>query len=293
MMLSKEVLQKIKLLHIKTNHLANEIFSGEYKSSFRGQGIEFEEVMEYQAGDDIRSIDWNVTARTNKPHIKIFREERQLTMMLLVDASASGEYGTQNRLKKETFAEVAALLAFAAIKNNDKVGLMIFTDRVEKFIPPKKGKSHVYHVIKEILTFQPEYRQTNLNPPLETLLKVLTRRAICFVISDFQAADYEKALGMAGKRHDVICTLFYDMSELSLPPLGLVHLQDPETGFEIVVDTTQKKLRQKFLEFSQAQLKQKEKLFNRVGVDSVLINQNKDFIDPLLKFFRLREKRMY
>lgn len=291
-MISDEIAKKIKLLHIKTNYLANDIFSGEYKSSFRGYGMEFEEVREYQPGDDVRTIDWNVTARSQKPFVKIFREERELTTMLLVDASASGDYGSGSKIKRETAAEVAAVLAFAAIKNNDKVGLMIFTDRVEHFIPPNKGKAHVYHVIKEILTFKPEHTRTNISEPLEKLIHVIKKRAVCFVISDFQDENFKKPLAIAAKRHDIICALLYDESEVDMPDLGFLEFQDPETGETFKVNTSRSTLRNKYKDQFRAHLDHKKKLFAQAGVDCLLLNQNKDYVDPFLKFFRYREKRI-
>ncbi len=292
-MISKEILQKIKHLHIKTNHLANEIFTGEYRSSFRGMGMEFEEVREYFPGDDVRSIDWNVTARTGKPHIKIFREERELNMMLLLDVSASAKFGSGERSKQEIFAEIAALLAFAAIKNNDKVGLMMFSDQVEYFIPPQKGKGHVFHVIKQILTYKPQHSKTDLNLALQTFTQWIKRRAICFVISDFLTDDFSKALKIAGKKHDVICTHVLDPYERELVQLGLLPVQDLETGEMVLLNTESKKVRDSYQQTMEKNLQELYRMFRSSGVDLISILDHQNYLDTILKFFRYREKHMY
>jgi len=290
-MLPAEILKKIKRIQIKTNYLANEIFAGEYESAFRGRGMEFEEVREYQPGDEIRSIDWNVTARIGRPFVKVYREEREMTVMILVDMSGTQDFGTRERLKKDTAAEVAAVLAYAAIKSNDKVGLMIFTDRVEKFIPPKKGRGHVFHVIQEILTFQPQHVKTNIQVTLEFLIHVIRRRCIAFLISDFLDEGYEKALAVAKKKHDMVCIQLYDPAEAKFPKVGWVLWQDPESGESHWVDTSTRRFQRKYQALAEATLKKPRKLFQSLGVDSVPVEQDGDYIQPLLQFFRYREKR--
>lgn len=290
-MLPKEILQKIKRIQLKTHYLANEIFAGEYESAFRGRGMEFEEVREYQPGDEIRSIDWNVTARIGRPFVKVYREEREMTVMVLVDMSASEDFGTRRRLKRETAAEVAAVLAYAAIKSNDKVGLIMFTDRVEKYIPPKKGRGHVYRVIQEILTFEPQHRGTELKVPLEFLIHVMHRRCIGFLISDFFDSHYERALAIAKRRHDMVCIQLTDPAERRFPKVGWVYLQDPETGESRWVNTSKKSFQKKYEGLAEDTLKAPQKIFGSLGVDSVVIDQSRDYIEPLLQFFRAREKR--
>jgi uncharacterized protein (DUF58 family) len=291
-LISKEVLQKIKQINIKSKYLATEVFAGEYESAFRGRGMEFEEVREYQVGDDVRSIDWNVTARMGHPFVKIFREERELSVVFLVDASASQDFGTRQRLKREIAAEVAALLAYAAIKSKDKVGLITFTDRVEKYIPPKKGSGHVWQVIKEILTFTPVQRGTHLQGALEFLVKVLPRRVVCFVISDFLAPDYNQALGIAARRHDMIALALNDPAEENLPSLGWVHFKDAETGLTQWVDTRARGFQEVFGRRMQERRQKTFSRFQSLGMDACLIETNRDYVNPLLKLFRKREKRL-
>lgn len=290
-MLPPEILKKIKRIQLKTNYLANEIFAGEYESAFRGRGMEFEEVREYQAGDEIRAIDWNVTARMGRPFVKVYREEREMTVMILVDMSSSEDFGTRQRLKRETAAEVAAVLAYAAIKSNDKVGLIMFTDRVEKYIPPKKGRGHVYRVIQEILTFQPQHPQTSIRVPLEFLIHVIHRRCIGFLISDFLDENYDRALAIAKRRHDMVCIQLTDPAEQAFPKVGWVRLQDPESGENHWVNTSRKSFQKKFSNLAEETLLKPQKLFASLGVDSVRIDQSREYIEPLLQFFRSREKR--
>ncbi|MFO1462204.1 MAG: DUF58 domain-containing protein [bacterium] len=290
-MLPPEILKKIKRIQLKTNYLANEIFAGEYESAFRGRGMEFEEVREYQPGDEIRSIDWNVTARMGRPFVKVYREEREMTVMILVDMSASLDFGTRERLKREAAAEVAAVLAYAAIKSNDKVGLILFTDRVERFIPAKKGKGHVYRVIQEILTFTPQHPGTQIRVPLEYLIRVMNRRAICFLLSDFVDQGYERALAIAKRRHDMVCIQLYDPAETAFPKAGWLQWRDPETGECHWVNSSRRSFQEKFKKLSEALRQGPQKIFQSIGVDSVVIDQSRDYIQPLLQFFRLREKR--
>lgn len=290
-MLPPEILKKIKRIQLKTNYLANEIFAGEYESAFRGRGMEFEEVREYQPGDEIRSIDWNVTARSGRPFVKVYREEREMTVMILVDMSASLDFGTRGRLKRESAAEVAAVLAYAAIKSNDKVGLILFTDRVEKFIPAKKGRGHVYRVIQEILTFTPQHPKTQIRVPLEYLIRVMNRRSICFLISDFIDEGYDRALAVAKRRHDMVCIQLFDPAEGSFPKAGWIQWRDPETGELEWVNSSRAGFQKKYRQLSEHILARPQKTFQSMGVDSVLIDQSKDYIQPLLQFFRYREKR--
>lgn len=290
-MLPPEILKKIKRIQLKTNYLANEIFAGEYESAFRGRGMEFEEVREYQPGDDIRTIDWNVTARSGRPFVKVYREEREMTVMILVDMSASLDFGTRERLKREAAAEVAAVLAYAAIKSNDKVGLILFTDRVEKFIPAKKGRGHVYRVIQEILSFTPQHPKTQIRVPLEYLIRVMHRRSICFLISDFLDDGYERALAIAKRRHDMVCIQLHDPAEDSFPKAGWMQWRDLESGELHWVNSSGADFQKNFRELAQARLLAPQKIFQSMGVDSVLIDQSKDYIHPLLQFFRYREKR--
>jgi uncharacterized protein (DUF58 family) len=290
-MLPKEILKKIRRIEIVTNSIINTVFAGEYQSVFKGTGMEFEEVREYQPGDDIRNIDWNVTARTGTAFVKRYVEERELTVMLLVDASSSGEFGTFQQMKGEIAAELCALLAFSAIKNNDKVGLIIFTDKVEKYVPPKKGKKHVLRVIRELLYFKPEKVKTNISTALEYLNRVLTRKCVVFLISDFLSPDFTPALRIANKKHDVIAITITDPREVSMPDIGFVELEDAETGEAVLVDTSDDKFRQMFSKNSTGIRTVREKLFKSVQVDSIDIMTDRSYVDPLLKFFRMRERR--
>ncbi len=290
-MLAPEILKKIKTIQLKTNYLANEIFSGEYESAFRGRGMEFEEVREYQPGDEVRTIDWNVTARLGRPFVKVYREEREMNVMIMVDCSATLDFGTRSRFKKETAAEVAAVLAYAAIKSNDKVGLMMFTDRVEKYLPAQKGRGHVYRVIQEILTFEPQGKKTNIKNAMEYLGRTMHRHCIAFLISDFLDEGYEKALSIAKQRHDLVGIQLFDPAEWQLPPLGFLRLQDPETGLEFWANTSKKSFQRKYTQHAQEILEKPRKIFRHAGADAVLVDQSADYMEPLLRFFRLREKR--
>jgi uncharacterized protein (DUF58 family) len=243
-------------------------------------------------GDDIRAIDWNVTARIGRPFVKIYREEREMTVMILVDLSGTLDFGTRQRLKKETAAEVAAVLAYAAIKSNDKVGLILFTDRVEKFIPPKKGRGHVYRVIQEILSYKPRYRRTSVKVPLEYMIHVQHRRCIAFLISDFLDEGYERALAVAKKKHDIVCIHLYDPAERSMPPVGWVQWMDPETGETAWVNTSSRSFQKAYAELSERVLNLPKKVFQPIGVDFVQLQQSGDYIHPLLQFFRYREKKL-
>jgi uncharacterized protein (DUF58 family) len=291
-MIPKEILKKVKRIEIATRGLVNEVFSGEYHSVFKGRGMEFAEVREYQIGDDIRNIDWNVTARSDHPYVKVFDEERELTVMLMVDVSSSGNFGTTNQMKGEVAAELCAVLAFSAIKNNDKVGLMIFSDKIEKFIPPRKGKQHVLRVIREILYFKPEDSRTNLNVALEYLSRVIKRKSIVFLISDFLNEDYEKALQVANKKHDIIAIDIIDPREVEMPSVGLLELEDAETGETIMIDTSNPAIRGSFYSQSKEERETREKFFKSIGVDNININTDRSYVEPITKFFRMRAKRM-
>jgi uncharacterized protein (DUF58 family) len=290
-MIPKEILKKVRRIEITTRGMVNDVFSGEYHSVFKGRGMDFSEVREYQIGDDIRIIDWNVTARYGHPYVKVFEEERELTVMLLVDASFSSEFGTFERMKGEIAAELCALLAFSAIKNNDKVGLIIFTDKIEKFVPPRKGKSHVLRVLRELLYFQPEDRQTDISLALEYLSRVIRRRSTVFLVSDFLSKDYSQALRIANKKHDIVTIHIVDPREMELPNVGYVELEDAETGEQILINTFDRRVRQLFGRRTSDAMGQKEKLFKSMNVDSIVIRTDESYFEPLIRFFRMRAKR--
>jgi len=291
-MIPEEILRKIHLIHIRTKHLVNDIMAGEYESAFRGRGMEFEEVREYQPGDDVRTIDWNVTARMGRPYIKLFREERELIVMLLVDISASGQFGTVKKLKKEVAAEVAALLAYTAIRKNDKVGLILFSDHVEKYVPPKKARGHGWRVIREILSFEPRGRETDIAQALDYLGRVVRKRCICFLLSDFMASGFEKPLRLSNKRHDVISVVISDPREFELPKIGFVEIEDAETGKDLLVDTNDRDLRRRYQEIRRQEAIDRERLFRSMDLDSVSLSTHVAYTEPLLAFFRRREKRL-
>ena len=290
-MIPRQIIQKIRQIEIRTKHLVNDVFSGEYHSVFKGRGMEFAEVREYEPGDEIRSIDWNVTARLGRPYIKRFIEERELTVILMADVSASGHFGTVNQMKSEITAEICALLAYAAIQNNDRVGLLMFTDQIEKFIPPKKGRTHILRVIREVLYNQPGHTGTDLTQALEYLNRLLTRRSIVFILSDFLTEDYMKPLRVASKRHDVVAVTITDPRELSLPGVGLIELQDAETGEEVLVDTGDAAWRRQYAEYNEALREARDQQFRVTGVDAIHIRTDEPYIDPLLQFFKLRERK--
>ena len=290
-MIPRQVLQKIRQIEIRTKHLVNDVFSGEYHSVFKGRGMEFAEVREYEPGDEIRSIDWNVTARLGRPYIKRYTEERELTVILMTDVSASKSFGTVNQMKGEIAAEICALLAFAAIQNNDRVGLLMFTDQIEKFIPPKKGRTHILRVIREVLYTRPEHTGTDLAQALEYLNRLLTRRCIVFIISDFIASDYVKPLRVASKRHDVVAVTVTDPRELDLPSVGLIELEDAESGEEVLVDTGDAEWRRQYAAYNTAIRNDRDQQFRVTGVDAIHVRTDQPYIDPLLQFFRLRERK--
>ncbi|WP_425153030.1 DUF58 domain-containing protein [Candidatus Palauibacter sp.] len=290
-MIPREILRKVRRIEITTRGLVDQVFSGEYHSVFKGRGINFAEVREYDYGDDIRTIDWNVTARTGTPHVKIFEEERELTVMLLVDVSASGNFGTRERMKGDLAVEVCSLLAFSAIKNNDKVGLIIFSDRVEKFVPPRKGRRHVLRVLREMLYHKPEGRTTDLAAALEYLSRIIRRRAVVFVVSDFVSKPFEKALGVAGRRHDVIALRVRDRREAELPPIGLMELEDAETGERLILDTSDRDFRAALATRGTEELASQNRTFRRSKVDVVDLSPGRPYLRPLMRFFEERGRR--
>ena len=291
-MLPKEILKKVKRIEIQTTRIVNEVFSGEYHSVFKGLGMEFSEVREYQPGDDIRHIDWNVTARYGHPFVKIYREERELTVMLIVDLSASQKFGTGERFKTEAAAEITALLTLAAIKNNDKVGLLLFTDRIEKYIPPKKGRNHVLRMIREILYFKPRGKGTNISLALEYFMRVLKKKSVVFLISDFFDNDFSKPLGIMAEKHDLIAVKLNDRLETSFPNVGLLRVRDLETGQETLLDTSSKLFKARLKERIHDINLKFQKMLNRYGIEPILIPAGGDYSVPLIRFFDKRAKRI-
>jgi len=289
---TREILKKVRMVELKTRGLVNQVFSGEYHSVFKGRGIDFSEVREYQYGDDIRNIDWNVSARFNHPYLKVFEEERELTVMLLVDFSRSGDFGSALQLKNEIATEICAVLAFSAIKNNDKVGLLLFTDRIEKFVPPKKGRAHILRIIRELISFRPTGAGTDIRGALEYFSNVINKRCIAFLISDFVDTGYDKIVGTLSRKHDFIAVEIIDPRELELPQVGLVKLRDAESGEERWVDTTSREVRDGFRDFWREHREGYHKLFLRNRVDSITIRVDKPYIKPIVDFFKLRERRL-
>jgi uncharacterized protein (DUF58 family) len=290
-MLTSEQLKAVRKIQIRTSHLVSDLFAGQYQSVFKGRGMEFAEVRHYLPGDDVRTIDWNVTARTGVPHVKRFVEERELTVMLLVDASASTHFGTVKQLKSEMAAEMAALFAFSAITNNDKVGLLMFSDHVELALPPKKGTRHVLRVIREVLSFTPQGHGTDIAAALEHLNRVTKRRCVTFVISDFLDTGARLALKIANRRHDIIAVVLEDPRDLALPDVGLIALQDAETGQQILLDTGDSRLRREFEERAAAARCDRERMLRAVEVDAIVVRTDRPYTEALLRFFRMRERR--
>jgi uncharacterized protein (DUF58 family) len=288
---TREILKKIRRLELRTRRLVDSMFAGSYHSVFKGRGMNFEEVREYTPGDEIRSIDWNVTARMNAPFVKKFTEERELTVMLVVDVSGSGDFGSISSSKRELAAEVASILAFSAIQNNDKVGLLLFTDEVELFIHPKKGRLHTLRLIREMLYFQPRRRGTNLTAALEYLNKVQTRRAVVFLISDFLAEGYTRPLAVTARRHDLVAIPVVDPGEEDLPDVGIVTLEDPETGEQIDINTSSRALRGAYLALEQRRKKSIDQEFRKLGIDMIPLRTNEDYLHVLRAFFDRREQR--
>jgi uncharacterized protein (DUF58 family) len=288
---TKELLKKVRQLELRTRGLVNQVFSGEYHSVFKGRGMSFSEVREYQIGDDVRAIDWNVTARFDHPFIKIFEEERELTVMLLVDMSGSQFFGSQGQLKRDIAVEISAILAFSAMKNNDKVGALLFSDQIEKFIPPRKGQSHALRIVRELISFEPKHSATSIKEALNYLNHVLKKRSIVFVISDFMDSGYEAALRVAGKRHDLIGIRLLDPRENELPRVGLVTFRDAETGAQRWVDTANAKVSAAFRAYRRAVEDSRRATFIKAKLDSIDIRLDKPYMKPLVDFFRLRERR--
>lgn len=286
---TKELLKKVRKIEIKTRRLSDHIFSGEYHTSFKGRGMTFSEVRQYQFGDDVRAIDWNVTARYNEPYIKVFEEERELTMMLMVDVSGSESFGTQNSFKKDIVTEIAATMAFSATQNNDKIGLILFSDEIELFIPPKKGRSHVLRIIRELIEFKPKSHKTNLSQALRFLSGVMKKKAIVFVISDFMADDnYEHTLKIAGKKHDLTGIRVYDVREEKMPNIGMVNMLDAETGETMLVNTGSKAVRLEYEKYYQEKMKYFKETFSRCGSGTVNTRVDESYVTKLLGYFKSR-----
>ena len=286
---TSELLKRVRKIEIKTRGLSKNIFAGEYHSAFKGRGMTFSEVREYQYGDDIRNIDWNVTARHNRPYVKIFEEERELTVMLMIDVSASRNFGTISKLKKNQITEIAAVLAFSAIQNNDKIGVIFFSDKIEKFIPPKKGRTHILHIIRELIDFYPEDKQTDIEQALEYMTNSIKKRCTCFVISDFiDEHDFAHALAIANRKHDVVALRVYDPRENQLPPVGMMYLRDAETGEQMWVDISDKKLREAYEKYAFVREKELDAIFKRSGVDVANIRSDEDYVRALITLFKKR-----
>ncbi|MDY6933061.1 MAG: DUF58 domain-containing protein [Spirochaetota bacterium] len=290
-MLSEEILKKIQGLHFKTRRLASDLFAGQYVSAFKGRGIEFAEVREYTPGDDIRTIDWNVSARFGHPFVKVFHEERELTVILLLDISGSHFFGTRGRLKRELLAEVAGMLAFLAIRTNDKVGALLFSSKVEKYIPPKKGASHVWRLIKEIFTYKPEDLTTNLDTALTYLNKICRRHAIVFLISDCIDEGFEKTLRLTAKRHDLTVIHIIDPSEEVLPDVGLISMRDPETGENVIINSSNRYVRKRWSNYITEEKRKLKDLLNNLGVDMVELTTNGLVVEPLMRLFERKGRR--
>jgi uncharacterized protein (DUF58 family) len=286
-----ELLKKVRKIEIRTRGLASQLFSGEYHSVFKGRGMAFSEVREYQVGDDVRSIDWNVTARFNHPFVKIFEEERELTVMLLVDVSGSGDFGTVQQLKKDLAIELCAVLAFSAIQNNDKVGIIFFSDIIEKFIPPKKGRTHILRIVRELINFKPEHTKTNIGEALRYLTSAIKKRSIAFIISDFLDKQFEDALKIANKKHDVVAVRIYDQREQNIPNIGLLRLVDAETGNMMWVDSSNKSTQDGFNKWLSKKDEYLKIILRRSGVDNIHIRTDQSYVQPLINFFKMREKR--
>ena len=289
--ISVELMQKIRAIQIKTSHLVTELMAGEYVSAFKGRGMEFNAVREYAPGDDVRLIDWNVTARMDQPFIKEYIEERELNVMLMVDVSSSGEFGSTGKFKNEISAEVASILAFAAIRNNDKIGLIVFSNKIEHYIPPKKGKGHVWNIIRTILNYEPEGRLTDLNIPLEYLLKIQKRKCIAFLISDFQATNYETNVKLARQKHDLVAISISDPRERNLPKIGLINLRDSESGETLLIDTDDREMTKLLTSYEREKRGKFKKLFRSIGVDTIEIDTDGSLVEPIIRYFKIREKR--
>lgn len=285
---TKELIKKVRKIEIKTRGLSDKLFSGNYHSAFKGRGMAFSEVREYHYGDDIRNIDWNVTARFNHPYVKIFEEEREMTVMLLIDVSGSNEFGATGRIKDEMITEIAAVLAFSAISNNDKVGVIFFSDKIEKFIPPKKGTSHILRIIRELIDFTPDHRGTDISIAMKYLRNVIKKRSVAFLISDFHDNGFEEALKIVSKKHDLICVRVFDRREQNIPAMGLVKLRDAETGEAYWMDTSSKVIRENISRHNRHHESFIKNTFTRARVDQVMISTESDYVPPLMQLFRQR-----
>ena len=286
---TSEIIKKVRKIEIKTRGLSSNIFAGQYHSAFKGRGMAFSEVREYQFGDDVRDIDWNVTARFHRPYVKVFEEERELTVMLLIDVSGSLDFGTQKQMKRDMVTEIAATLAFSAIQNNDKIGVIFFSDKIEKYIPPKKGRKHILYIIREMLDFKPESTRTDIKQAIEFLSSVQKRRTTAFILSDFYVrSDFQQSLQIANRKHDVVAIQVYDQRARELPDVGLMKVVDAETGYEQYVDTSSKKLRQAYQKYWLTRQARLQETFNKSNVDNVSIATNDDFVKSLLLLFKQR-----
>ena len=283
-----ELLKRVRKIEIKTRGLSQHIFAGEYHSAFKGKGMAFSEVREYQYGDDIRNIDWNVTARFNHPYVKIYEEERELTVMLLIDVSGSREFGSQSALKKNVITEISAVLSFSAIQNNDKVGVIMFSDKIEKFIPPKKGRQHILRIIRELINFEPQSRGTEITEALKYLTNAIKKRSTAFLISDFFDEDFDDALRIANKKHDIVGLKIYDIRETELPPIGLVKILDAESGQNMWVDTSSNYIQNTYKHSWKKHMEDLKDILSRTGVDYISISTDEDYVKPLMNLFRKR-----
>ena len=286
---TSEIIKKVRKIEIKTRGLSSNIFAGQYHSAFKGRGMAFSEVREYQFGDDVRDIDWNVTARFHRPYVKVFEEERELTVMVLIDVSGSLDFGTQKQMKRDMVTEIAATIAFSAIQNNDKIGVVFFSDKIEKYIPPKKGRKHILYIIREMLDYHPESKRTDVKQAVEFLSSVQKRRTTAFILSDFYVRnDFQQSLQIANRKHDVVAIQVYDQRARELPDVGLMKVVDAETGFEQYVDTSSKRLRDSYRKYWQSRQSQLQETFNKSNVDNVSIATNEDFVKSLLMLFKQR-----
>ncbi len=286
---TSEIIKKVRKIEIKTRGLSSNIFAGQYHSAFKGRGMAFSEVREYQFGDDVRDIDWNVTARFHRPYVKVFEEERELTVMLLIDVSGSLDFGTQKQMKRDMVTEIAATIAFSAIQNNDKIGVIFFSDRIEKYIPPKKGRKHILYIIREMLDFKPESKKTDVRQAVEFLSSVQKRRTTAFILSDFYVrTDFLQSLQIANRKHDVVAIQVYDQRAKELPDVGLMKVVDAETGFEQYIDTSSRRLRDSYRQYWMSRQAQLMDTFNKSNVDNVSIATNEDFVKSLLMLFKQR-----
>ena len=286
---TSEIIKKVRKIEIKTRGLSSNIFAGQYHSAFKGRGMAFSEVREYQFGDDVRDIDWNVTARFHRPYVKVFEEERELTVMLLIDVSGSLDFGTQKQMKRDMVTEIAATIAFSAIQNNDKIGVIFFSDKIEKYIPPKKGRKHIIYIIREMLDFQPESKKTDVRQAMEFLSSVQKRRTTAFILSDFYVrTEFQQSLQIANRKHDVVAIQVYDQRAKELPDVGLMKVVDAETGFEQYIDTSSRRLRESYRQYWMSRQAQLMETFSKSNVDSVSIATNEDFVKSLLMLFKQR-----